>query len=225
MSCRELIDSLKKAAEERNRQIWKDAEAEAARVRSEAANKLDSLRAETAGTQSAMARTLLAQSISQAQNRARIIRLSAEKEVSARLYAAALSSLPALRKRSYDAVFMKLARELPQLDWQSVRVHPDDVPLARKLFPSVEIVADASITGGLDVSTLDGAIRIVNTFEKRLERAWGEIQPALIRDVYCEVYDGSASASAGPGISARIPAVKDQGEEVAADHGLETVDL
>ena len=106
-----------------------------------------------------------------------------------------MSSLPALRKAGYEAVFGKMVQELPALSWKRVQVNPGDVALAGRYFPAAEIVPDPGITGGLDVSTEDGSIRVINTFEKRLERAWSDMLPLLIKDVYQEVADGTPAAS------------------------------
>jgi vacuolar-type H+-ATPase subunit E/Vma4 len=76
-----------------------------------------------------------------------------------------------------------------------VRVNPEDVALAGKYFPGAEIIPDRNITGGMDASTADGTIRIINTFEKRMERAWTDMLPVLIKDVYQEVSDGAPAAS------------------------------
>ena len=52
------------------------------------------------------------------------------------------------------------------------------------------MAAMETITGGMDAETADGAIRVVNTFEKRIERAWADLLPLLIKDVYQEATDG-----------------------------------
>jgi len=218
MSCKELIDSLKQAADERMRHLWSDAEAEAARIRADAAGRLDLLREETAKRQKAAAAERVNRSVSDAKSRARVLRLSSEKEASARFYETATAMLPSLRDRSSESVFQALAQELPPGPWQTVRVHPADVVLAKKYFPGAEVSADERISGGMDVSMRDGAVRIVNTFEKRLERAWGDMQPELIKDAYSEVERAASSADAPrSGLSYRIPADEDPRQALAPD--------
>jgi vacuolar-type H+-ATPase subunit E/Vma4 len=194
MSCKELITSLKKAADERVLLIRQEAEQEAGAAKADVARRLEQRRDEAKRREAAAQRDANAQALSAANNRARQIRLMAEKEFSARLEAAAVSSLPALRKAGYEAAFGKMARELPALAWHTVRVNPGDVALAGEYFPGAEIVPDRNITGGMDVSTRDGSIRVINTFEKRLERAWSDMLPLLIRDVYGEGPDGTPAA-------------------------------
>jgi len=195
MSCRELIDSLKKAADERVLLMRQEAEREAGAAKADVARRLEQRRDEAKRREAVVQRDANARALSAANNRARGIRLSAEKELSARLEAAAASSLPALRKAGYETAFEKMARELPVLAWHTVRVNPGDIALAEKYFPGAEIVPDLNITGGMDVSTKDGSIRVINTFEKRLERAWSDMLPLLIRDVYGEGSDGTSAAS------------------------------
>jgi len=195
MSCKELIDSLKKAADERVLLMRQDAEREAGAAKADVARRLELRREEAKRKETAAQRDAIAQALSAANNRARELRLMAEKELSARLQAAATSSLAALRKADYEAAFGKLARELPSLAWHAVRVNPGDVALAGNYFPGAEIVPDRDITGGMDASTKDGSIRVINTFEKRLERAWSEMLPLLIRDVYREGPDGTPASS------------------------------
>jgi vacuolar-type H+-ATPase subunit E/Vma4 len=124
--------------------------------------------------------------------RARSIRLGAEKTLSDRFFSVARASLAQLRLTGYPEIFEKLARELPPLPWKIVRVHPADKELARAFFPDAEIAPVETITGGLDAATADGAIRVVNTFEKRIERAWADLLPLLIKDVYQEASDGAS---------------------------------
>jgi len=195
MSCKELIDSLKKAADERVLLMRQEAEQEAAAAKADVARRLEQRRDEAKRREAAAQRDANAQALSAANNRAREIRLMAEKELSARLEAAAVSSLPALRNTGYETAFGKMARELPALAWHTVRVNPGDVALAGTYFPGAEIVQDRNITGGMDASTKDGSIRVINTFEKRLERSWSDLLPLLIRDVYGEVSDGTPAAS------------------------------
>ena len=64
-------------------------------------------------------------------------------------------------------------------------VNPEDRTAARSLFPQAEVIADATIAGGLDVE--DGPVRISNTLQSRLESAWPEILPGLMKEILEEV--------------------------------------
>jgi len=191
MSSRELIESLRAAGKEKIRLTQQEAEQEVGALQRAKEEKLEGLRklyadklASAEGEESSLA-------LADAGNRARALRLDAEKALSDRLFAITRSSLPLLRENNYPAVFEKLARELPSFVWKLVRVNPADVSMARKYFPDAEIAPVETISGGMDVALADGTIRIINTFEKRLERAWGEMLPVLVKDIYREVSDGS----------------------------------
>jgi len=193
MSCRELIESLRNAAGERTRVLWREAEQEAASFRQETLLRLEQMRSELDRRRTAPSNDM-SPAVAEARNRGRAFRLFARQALSERLYQAALSSLPALRQRDPEKLFQSLAGELPQLPWETVRVNPADAALARKLFPGAEVVPDGTISGGMDASTGGGSIRVINTFEKRLERIWSELLPSLMREVEQEVSDASPSA-------------------------------
>jgi vacuolar-type H+-ATPase subunit E/Vma4 len=125
--------------------------------------------------------------LSAAGRKAKMIRLSSEESLSARLFRLAESCLPLLRETGYEDVFRRLSLELPPLEWQTVKVHPGDLALTGRFFPGAEIVPDKSISGGMVAEAEESGIRVVNTFEKRLERAWAEMLPKLLEDVKQEV--------------------------------------
>ncbi len=194
MSCTELIESLKKSADGKKNLLWQEAEATAAATKSQAENALKKLREDAERQRVAAVRDKTAHAIADARSQARMLRLAAEKELAGRLYTAALSSLKSLRDLDYKAVFHSLVGELPLVSWQTVRVNPEDTALAARYFPAAEIVPDDTIIGGVEASAGEGAIRIINTLEKRLERAWSDFLPELIRAVYQEVSVEAPSA-------------------------------
>lgn len=195
MSSRELIESLRRASNEKARVLCKEAEQEAEAQRLGVSRKVEELRRHYADQLAAAAREETQNALADAGRRARTLMLAAEKTLADRLLSLARASLRELRGEGYPAVFEKLANELPSLPWKLVRVHPADVGLARKCFPDAEIVAAEIIAGGVDAEIADGTIRVVNTFEKRLERSWGELLPHLMRDVRQEVAGGTSPES------------------------------
>ncbi len=195
MSCKELIDSLRKAADERVLSLRQEAEREAGAAKADVARRLEERRADADRKRDVARREAIALALSAANNRARQARLTAEQALSARLKDAAAASLRALRGDGYEAVFEQLFRELPALSWKTVRVNPDDVALAKKYFSGAEVVSDPAVTGGMDASAPDGSVRIINTFDKRLERAWSDMLPLMIQDVYREIGDGTPETS------------------------------
>ena len=195
MSCKELIESLRKGADEKGRLIQQEAEQAAGEAKADLERRLERLRGEADQKRMEASREAIAQALSTANNRARAVRLSAEQGLSVRLMESAALSLATLRRADYEDVFAKMAKEFPALAWKTVRVNAGDAARAKKYFPNAEIVVDAKIMGGMDASTQDGSIRVINTFEKRLERAWSDILPLLIKDAYQEVSNGVPAAS------------------------------
>jgi len=184
MGSKELIESLRRAADERIRLIWKDAEGEASKAKAEVSRRLDRIRESSARTESLAATAAQVAAVSVANNLSRKHMLKAERALSDRLFSVALSSLPRLRNSGYGVAFEKMAQELPPLAWKSVRVNPEDVDLAKSMFASAEVIPDKRISGGVDATTEGGKIRVINTLEKRLERAWMDMLPGLIKDAY-----------------------------------------
>ncbi|HTP04792.1 MAG TPA: V-type ATP synthase subunit E [Nitrospirota bacterium] len=184
MGSKELIESLRRAADERIKLIWRETEGEAEKVREEATHKLDQLRENCSRAESLAVMAAQVAAVSEAKNRSRTFLLKAEKALSERLFSVALSSLPRLRGADYREVFGKMVRELPPLEWKKVRVNPEDAGLAKSIFTGADIIPDTSIAGGVDVMTDGGKIRVINTFEKRLERAWVDMLPELLKKIY-----------------------------------------
>lgn len=187
MGYRELIEALRKEGEEKVHSIWQDAEAEAERIRGDASGRISRIRENCGRTQSVAVREQNETILSEADRKARMILLSAEKELSERLYTSAVQALALLREKRYPDVFDALVHELPPYHWHVVRVNPDDEERAEEYFPDSEIICDGSIAAGLDVMEKEGRIRVVNTFEKRLENIWPEVLPAVIRDICGEI--------------------------------------
>ncbi len=183
----EFIEALRREGEEKVRTICREAEAEAERIRGDAAGRISLIRENLGRTHSIALKEQTGTIVSEADREARRILLSAEKELSGRLYEAAVKALVRLREDRYPEVFDALAHELPSYHWQVIRVNPADKEKARECFPGSEIISDEGITGGLDVMDKEGNIRVVNTFEKRLENAWIELIPELMKDVYGKI--------------------------------------
>jgi len=98
-----------------------------------------------------------------------------------RLFSLASNQLPWLREHSGKGLFSTLAAELPSVRWSVVRIHKDDIDLARAAFPEAQVEGDSGITGGLIAQSEDGSMQVINTLEKRLERAWPQLLPELFR--------------------------------------------
>jgi vacuolar-type H+-ATPase subunit E/Vma4 len=186
MGYQELIASLRKEGEEKIKTIRAETEAEAEKIKAEAAGKIEQLREDFRKGETKLIRDQEKGVLSAAENQVRIIRLTAEKSLSDRLFKLALSCLHELRTERYESVFSSLVKELPSASWNEVSVNPEDAGMAGAHLPDSRIISDYKITGGLEVFRENRKQHIINTFEKRLERAWEKILPFLIIDTYRE---------------------------------------
>ena len=184
MGYKELIDALRNEGEEKVRTCWKEAEEEAQRIRAETAVKTAELRERYSELQASSVQEKREAVLTVARRKVQNDRFLAQRELSDRLYRIALGCLGHLRSEGYNDIFHSLVLELPPGQWQSVRVNPGDKDRAREHFPGAEIIPDDAISGGFEVSASGGSIRVINTFEKRIERIWPEVLPELLHDIY-----------------------------------------
>jgi V/A-type H+/Na+-transporting ATPase subunit E len=184
MGYRELIDAIRSEGEDKVRAGWKEAEEEAQKIREETSVKAKELREKYSELQASSVEGKVEAVLVIARREAQNVRFLARNELSDRLYLAALRSLRHLRNERYSDIFRLLVRELPHRQWHSVRVNPVDQDRAGEHFPEAEIIPDDAVSGGLEVSASGGSIRVINTFEKRLERIWPEVLPELLHDLY-----------------------------------------
>jgi vacuolar-type H+-ATPase subunit E/Vma4 len=191
----ELINSLRRDGEETVKRLWSEVKAEAEKIASETSQRIGELKEEHAKILDLAVMKEERSVLSEAEKRVSIIRLSMEQGLSERLFPLAVSCLGELRTERYRDVFTSLADELPDTEWEEVRVNSRDEEIAREVFPGLRIVTDNNISGGLEVIRKGGKISVANTFKKRLENAWQDILPLLIKDICKEGEDnGSASA-------------------------------
>ena len=193
MGYQELIAALHQDGEAQVETIRRENDAAAEQIRAETSARLQQLRSDSDRKLAAAIATETKGRLAAAAQRVRMIRLAAERELAQRLFALAQRSLKLVAAQDGESLFVSLAAELPPGGWEEIKVNPLAVEVARRLFPEAEILTDASISGGLEVSRGGGTLRIVNTLEKRLERGWPEILPLLLQEVCQEtVRDGTA---------------------------------
>jgi V/A-type H+/Na+-transporting ATPase subunit E len=184
MNCEELIGSLWQEAEKKIGTIIRETDEEETRITMETHVRISRLREDSQLSCSSATRKRTEETLSGAEKKARLINIEEDLRLSERLYGIATASLRKLRDHDYQSSFSLMVEELPSLDWTTVRVNPEDSGLARELFPEAGIITENGISGGLDVMTAGGNIRVINTLEKRLERAWGDILPHIIKEFY-----------------------------------------
>ncbi|UCD35690.1 MAG: V-type ATP synthase subunit E [Nitrospiraceae bacterium] len=194
MGHRELIESLRKDGEESINRLWSEVKAEAEKIEEEASRNVNELREKYGRKQESVIRQQEDAVLAEARNRARSIKLKAERALSERLFPIAESSLGALRNAAeYNEVFKLLVRELPDRTWDEVQVNPRDADITREHFPGARITGDDAVAGGFRVLRAEGKICIANTFKNRLEKAWEDLLPVLINAIYEEISSHESS--------------------------------
>ena len=193
MGYKELIESLRKETDNKVRQLWEEAEAEAEKERAELRTKAGQIQEAFQKDLAEAVKNCEETILREAENRACDIRLSAESALSARLFTLAVSCLYELRSERYNDVFISLVNELPAVQPEVVRVNPEDIQITQEHFPHSRIVPNTNISAGIEVLTQDERICINNTFEKRLENAWEDVLPLIIKDVYTELSNDEPS--------------------------------
>ena len=184
MNSEELIASIWQESEKKIRAMIQETDEEGSKIEQELMQALSRIRDDGQQHCSAASAKRMEEILGEAEKRARMINIEANMLLAERLYRISCMSLLGLRKQGYQEIFRHLAEELPLLPWKSIRVNPEDSGIAGEFFPGAEIITDELITGGMDVTTGDGNIRVINTFEKRLERTWEDIIPDLLKEDY-----------------------------------------
>jgi len=182
MGYQELIAGLQREAEATIHSIWMEANKEIQRLKDEASNRIKMMRERYEDKRIHLTNSLRKRIMDEARQMAREIRLKAEDEISKRLFRIASDCLRILRNDEYGTTLSMLIKELPSDGWDKVMVNPEDVEMVKGYFPDAEIIPDRGITGGFIVIKND-KMSIINTFDKRLERAWDELLPLIIRDI------------------------------------------
>ncbi|MBJ6725175.1 V-type ATP synthase subunit E family protein [Geomesophilobacter sediminis] len=182
MGHRELIESLREAGAADLRAIQEQSAAAAAAVEADCAVRIAGLRRQYALDQEMAVAAERGRVIATAQGKGALIRLEAESLLAERLFRLAQEALARLRQDT-PSLFEALAAELPSCRWETVRVNPADRELAAAAFPEAQIEAEAGIHGGMVAVAPGGRIRVDNTLEKRLERAWPQLLPRLVQAI------------------------------------------
>jgi vacuolar-type H+-ATPase subunit E/Vma4 len=181
MSREVLINDLRAKGEQQIDTLWREARAEVERFRTEALERVTVERNSCDLTGREARQSLQRRRAMAARRRAGEIITRAEQELGDRLYGLARGLLGAAWSGDRATLLAGLAAELPPGSWGRVRVNPVDVVAVGPLFPAAEIVPDAKVLGGLEVSNRDGSVTIDNTLNTRLERSWSRLVPELLR--------------------------------------------
>ncbi len=193
MSHELLIEDLRRKGDEKRRAIWQEAEASVEKFRAEVAKSIEQKTLHYQHEEAEACEMLSKALLTDAVKEARRIETEAEAKLADRLYELARQALAGFRNKNYEELFTALAKELPPKEWESVTVNPIDEGLAHQLFPQAEIVINGRIIAGLEATADKGGIQVVNTLEKRLERAWLTILPRIYSQIFQETQADESS--------------------------------
>lgn len=179
----ELKIALQHEGEAQIHSFWQQAEAGVEIRRKEIEAELTQLRAETDDQLQTEIATLRNNMLFAIHSKVMDGRLHAEAALEERLLLLARQILPELAGDDRSALWKALCEELPAGDWTGLKVHPADQELAGRDFPSAEIDCDSTLGGGLVVTNTDSTIRIDNSLDCRLMRAWPDLLPKLLTEL------------------------------------------
>lgn len=182
MGQHELEAALRREGEQKAREIWRSAESEAGRLRSETSAVHDRQKHDQQLRQNMDVAAILNSARTMALKNAQRTRLIAEKALADRLKLLAEKMLEALGIQGGESLFFALVDEIPEHQWCKVEVHPRDKELASSRFTAAEVMTSERISGGLKVEGVEGRVVIINSLEKRLEHLWPEILPAMLTE-------------------------------------------
>lgn len=194
MGQQELETALRREGEEKAREIWRCAEQEALKLRDETDRRIAEVQEQCRAHQRMESLRLQEDAKAVVLHQARLRCLAAEAHLNERLKCMTAALLKSLGKKGGDSLFSELADEVPDYDWQQVKVAVQDEALAQARFFNAEINTDEKISGGLEVEGDDGRVVVINTLEKRLEHLWQELLPEMMTELRQGINDDGTTA-------------------------------
>lgn len=180
MGRQEFLVALQREADEAVAAIDARTAAEEVRLRQETDERLVTLRGQQLQQQGALCGSVRQTLLAAASREASLTRLRAEHALTQRLRERSRVCLGRIGVADPERLFRQLAAELPEGDWQQVRVAAADVSRAAALFPAAIIVTDDSLVGGLVATAADGSLVVDNSLATRLTKLWPELLPKLM---------------------------------------------
>ncbi len=181
MGLEELIKTLRANQQSQIDEIWQATKAEAASFCEQTSGAISGFTEDHTDSLVCNCQKSIRTIISEAETKAKEIKLMALDSLSSLLLEAAVEQLVTLRSDDYGRTFEKLVQELPEQNWETVIVNPTDVSTAKNFFNNSTIQTDPAISGGMVVLSADGKIAVNNSFGKRLERSWSTLFPVIVR--------------------------------------------
>lgn len=183
MSREVLIRELQQKSSDRISEMWHEAEQKTEELRAEQEKTFALFQSEEEERMQEVERSVAAPIVFAAEKKALHLVDEAMRKLSERLYSMACKMLPQVRRDDYGDIFAGLVGELPPLEWETVTVNELDVDLAGSYFPDAEIRTDSTISGGFITSGDNDRFRVINTLDRRLEKAWPFSLPVVLREI------------------------------------------
>ena len=191
MGKQELIAAMEEQAERRIAQLYAEAEERRSAMRDDYAGRRELRLAEASREWRQAEAELRRRESAVGQRAARRMILEAEERLAARLRRLAAGQLPTLALT--DGCWQLLFAELPEYDWEVVRVAARDMATAQLAFPCAATITVPETCGGI-AATASG-LAVDNTLEKRLERNWDDLLPGIMAEIRKELSNACATAT------------------------------
>jgi V/A-type H+-transporting ATPase subunit E len=176
----ELKTALQCQTAEQVRQVWAEAEQTVAGRRAEVEEQMAKRQQLAEQRQAKSDCRLREEHLLKVRQQNQHSRLTVEAQLNRRLRQLAERLLPELVTGNREALWSRLTTQIPDADWATVRVHPDDRTRAVDHFTGATIETDPALVAGLVAINRDGRVRVDNSLSRRLERAWPALLPPLM---------------------------------------------
>jgi vacuolar-type H+-ATPase subunit E/Vma4 len=192
MPYEDLISAVKASAQERIKELQERAQAEAQKIRKDAEERAQGTRSaylEEAARGVKLEKGKLISKVG-AEKRMALARL--KDDLFQQVFARAAQEISSVRNHpAYRESFKGMVREaMEELAREEVRIHidPRDETLCREILKEMQrncdVVTDLTTLGGLNATTADGRLMVLNTLESRLQRAKELMKSEIMSTLY-----------------------------------------
>jgi V/A-type H+-transporting ATPase subunit E len=188
----DLLIAMVESTEERINGIMKQAHQDAKEIKRTAEEKTEPIKKSYLDSAEKSLESERNKLIYSAKSEIKMDVMKAKDEMIQRAFVEAKKSLDDLRDReSYKGRFKSMIQEaMRELGEEKARLHIDgrDENLCKQILDELnensEIIVDLTSAGGLNVSTRDEKVVVLNTIESRLERAKGFLERQIFATLY-----------------------------------------
>ncbi|MDH5716491.1 MAG: V-type ATP synthase subunit E family protein [Spirochaetia bacterium] len=188
MSYEKLVESLKTKEKDQINDLWRNAKEEINIKEDKINNEIINLKIEIEEKTNLKKKIIQKEILSKTRHKIKKNKLESETELFNRILSLMIQSVSESYKKDKEKKYFNLlAKELPEINWNKIMVHPDDVETAKNIFTKSEIEKDQNIYGGLISINNEEKIEINNTLNKRIEKIKQQLIPLIIKELYKEI--------------------------------------